>query len=102
MSEKKKEFECLKVTNVQVFPFRNDGFDGKIKGLANIVLNEQLILRSLRIMDGVNGMFVGYPCDPFFKGEEYRSMFSPVTRELREEIENAILEEYAKVLKENG
>jgi len=101
MSEKKKEFECLKVTQVQVFPFKNR-MTGRMQGLANIVLNEQIMLRSLRIMDGENGMFVDYPCDPFFKGEEYRSMFSPVTRELREEIENAILEEYAKVLKENG
>lgn len=101
MSEKKKEFECLKVTNVQVFPFQN-GFAGKLKGLANVVLNGQLSLRGLRVNDGVNGLYVGYPIDPFFKGEEYRSMFSPVTRELKEEIENAILEEYAKVLKENG
>lgn len=97
--DNEKEFECLKVTNVQVFPFK-EGMIGRLKGLANVVLNGQLSLRGLRVVDSVNGLYVGYPIDPFFKGEEFRSMYVPVTRALREEIENAILEEYAKVLKE--
>lgn len=89
-----KAFECLSVTSVQVFPFRDGARCGNILGLANVVLNDQLVIRSLRVMDGVNGMFVGYPNDPFYKDEDLRSIVFPMTKALREHIENCVLEKY--------
>ena len=91
---KDSPFDCLAVTNVQVFPFK-DGVDmGHIKGLASIILNDQIKIRGLRIMEGENGLYVGYPFDPFYKGEDYRMIFCPITRQLREHIENCVLEMY--------
>lgn len=87
-------FDCLAVTSVQVFPFREGPSMGHIKGLASIVLNDQIQIRGLRIMDGENGLFVGYPLDPFYKGEEFRTVCAPFTRQLREHIENCVLEKY--------
>jgi len=87
-------FDCLAVTNVQVFPFVEGANMGHIKGLAVITLNDQIVIRGLRIMEGENGMFVGFPIDPFFKGEECRHLVTPVTRQLREHIENCVLEKY--------
>ena len=89
-----KAFECLSVTNVQVFPFRDGAKFGNILGYANVVLNNQLLISGLRIMDGVNGMFVGYPPNPLYKGEDLRSSVFPITRALREHIENCVLEKY--------
>jgi stage V sporulation protein G len=97
MATKKKAeqaFDCLAVTNVQVYPFREEAKMGKMLGLAMVVLNDQLTIRGLRIMDGENGMFVGYPTDPFYKGEDLRSTVFPITRALREHIENCVLEKY--------
>lgn len=87
-------FDCLAVTNVQVFPFTEGPTLGHMKGLASIVLNDQIQIRGLRIMEGQNGMFVGFPNDPFYKGEDYRSIVLPITRQLREHIENCVLEKY--------
>lgn len=87
-------FDCLSVTNVQVFPFREGANLGKMLGLANVVLNDQLTINGLRIMDGENGMFVGYPPNPLYKGEDLRSSVFPITRALREHIENCVLEKY--------
>lgn len=89
-----KAFECLSVTNVQVFPFREGANMGNMLGLANVVLNDQLKLSGLRIMDSVNGLFVGYPPNPLYKGEDLRSSVFPITRALREHIENCVLEKY--------
>ena len=91
---KENDFECLSVTAVQVFPFREGVNVGKMLGLANVVLNNQLQISGLRIMDGVNGMFVGYPPNPLYKGEDLRSSVFPITRALREHIENCVLEKY--------
>lgn len=94
-------FDCLAVTQVQVFPFKQVPNMGQVLGMASIVLNDQFQVRGLRIMDGQNGLFVGqnglfvgYPNDPFYKGEDFRSVCCPMTRQLREHIENCVLEKY--------
>ena len=104
MAEEKKEekhqskvtqpFDCLAVTNVQVFPFKEGANLGHMKGLATIVLNDQMQIRGLRVMEGEYGLFVGYPNDPFYKGEDFRTICLPMTRQLREHIENCVLEKY--------
>ena len=87
-------FECMSVTSVQVYPFREEAKFGNMLGLATVVLNDQLVIRGLRVMGGENGMFVGYPTDPFYKGEDLRSTVFPMTRALREHIENCVLEKF--------
>ena len=87
-------WDCLAVTQVQVFPFKEGPNLGHLKGLAQVVLNDQLVIRGLRIMEGVNGLFVSYPIDPFYKGADFRSIVNPITRQLREHIENSVLEKY--------
>lgn len=91
-------FDCLAVTNVKVFPF-NEGVNmGKMKALATIVLNDQIQIRGLRVMDGENGLYVGYPVDTYNKGEDFRSLVMPITRQLREHIENCVLEKYQEAI----
>jgi stage V sporulation protein G len=88
------DFDCIAVTEVKVFPFDHRANLGHLKGYAHVVLNDQLCIHGLRIMDGVNGLFVGYPIDTFCKDDEYRSIVYPITRQLREHIENCVLEKY--------
>lgn len=96
MNDNEMNFECLAVTNVLVYPINETGC--KIKGLATIVFNDQFIVRGLRVMDGENGLFVGYPNNPFYKGEEFRTVCQPISRQLREHIENTVLEKYQEDL----
>lgn len=51
-----------------------------------LICLKQLILRGFRIIEGYLGLYVGFPIDPFFKGED-----------LRENIENCILEKYQEI-----
>lgn len=100
-TNKQKEipaFDCLVVTSVVVFPFNEGPSMGKMKGLATIVLNDQILIRGLRIMDCENGLWVGYPTDLFHKGEDFRSAVVPMTRQLREHIENCVLEKYQQAI----
>ena len=87
------EFDCLSVTQVQVF--KEGPFTGKMLAKASIVLNDQFQIRGLRIMEGENGLFVGYPNNrEDFRREDFRSICFPMKRQLREHIENCVLEKY--------
>ena len=94
-------FTCLQVTRVNVYPFKPDTPIGHLKGIAVVTLNDQLVLRGLRIMEGDNGMFVSYPINPFYnKGDDLRNVVEPST-ELREHIEKCVLEMYNYTTKED-
>ncbi len=82
----------LPVTQVQVFPLQQEG--GKLRAFARVLIGDALLLTSLRVYEGSKGLFVSYPNDPNHKGEDYRQLFYPVTKELRDEIEAKVLEEY--------
>lgn len=90
----------IEVTKVDVYPFNEGAYIGRVKAIANIVLNDQLLLRGLRVMDGENGLFVGYPFDPFRKGDEYSNIFFPIKSELLHHIEKSVLEKYDEATKE--
>lgn len=81
-----------KVTSAIVHPFKENL--GYVKATAEIIINDCFVVRGLRVMEGENGLFVGYPNDPFYKGEEFRTLFNPITRKLREDIDKAVLDRY--------
>lgn len=91
-----KTYECLEVTNVQVFPFKKDSNPGNMRGLATVVLNDQMLIRGLRIVDGENGLFVNYPKDP--DGSSFTKICNPITRQLREHIEDAVITKYQEAI----
>ena len=90
----------IEVTKVDVYPFKEGAYIGRVKAIANIVLNDQIQVRGLRVMDSNNGLFVGYPVDPFYKGEGFRNIVFPITAELRHHIEKSVLEKYDEATKE--
>lgn len=76
-----------------------DTFDQHIKGLATVVLNGCFVVRGLRIMDGENGLFLAYLNDPLYKGEDFRTLCHPITRRLREHIEDTVLTKFTEITK---
>lgn len=90
------ESPAIVVTQVQVFPILDP--KSKLMGYARILLNDQMLLTSIRIYDGTKGLFVSYPNDPAHKGEDYRQLFYPITKDLRDHIEKTVLEEYHRAL----
>lgn len=89
--EAPREFKTV-VTHVSIFLF--NGNEGKLRAVARIVMNDSLQLTGLRVYEGSNGTFVSYPNDPYYKGEEYRQLFYPVSKELRDHIQEEIMKEY--------
>lgn len=94
------EYPCLKVTASQVFPLSEP--TGKTVALARCLLNDQLQLTGLRIVIGVNGLFVSYPNDTSYKSDEYKCIYYPVTRALRDHIEEILLAQYKELTQKEG
>lgn len=83
------ENNTLKVTQVKISLFEGYMNTRPIKGIASVILNDQLCLRGIIAMDDKNRIFVDYLWDN-------TAAFFSMTQELREEIDTAVLDEYIR------
>ena len=90
------------ITKVSVYTLNDT--NSKTVALATVTISDCLILTGLRIVKGKKGMFVSMPqrklSKPDKNGNEYADIFFPVTHDFREELNNAILDEYDKKVDE--
>ena len=90
------------ITNVSVYTLNDT--NSKTVALATVTVSDCLVLTGLRIVKGKKGMFVSMPqrklSKPDKNGNEYADIFFPVTHDFREELNNAILDEYDKKVDE--
>ena len=98
MNKKKiNAFDCICVTDVRISPIKQIEGLTHTKALAEIVFNDQLLIRGIRVVEGENGLYISYPF-PFHptKGEDGqpRSTVFPITNALRDHVEAVVLEKY--------
>lgn len=90
------------ITNVSVYTLNDT--NSKTVALATVTISDCLVLTGLRIVKGKKGLFVSMPqrklSKPDKNGNEYADIFFPVTHDFREELNNAILDEYDKKVDE--
>lgn len=81
----------MKVTKVSVQ--KEEKENSRVKGYAVIELDGVLKINGIRIIEGNSRMFAAMP-NRKVSDDKYIDYVYPVNKELREEIEKAILEEY--------
>ena len=67
--------------------------DGAIKAFVDIVVNDALLIKGLRVIEGKKGLFVSMPKDQG-KDKRWYDTIMPLTKEAREEISSAVLSAY--------
>lgn len=80
------------ITDVRIY--RVEG-SGKQKAFAAITLDDEFAVHGIRVMEGDNGLWVGFPSRRDASGE-FRDIFHPITKESREKIVAAVLDAYDK------
>lgn len=80
------------VSGIKLYPPTKQGKNDLTLAHADVVLNDNFIVRGLRIVNGINGLFVRYPKDT--RNPDALCHCSPITRRVRENIENAVLSAY--------
>jgi stage V sporulation protein G len=66
---------------------------------AGLNIDDKFAINGVRVISGENGLFVAMPQTRDNRGE-WRDVCFPVTKELRHQISDTVLSEYAKALEE--
>ena len=106
MNKKKiNAFDCICVTDVRISLIKQIEGMTHTKALAEIVFNDQLLIRGIRVVEGENGLYISYPF-PFHPttGEDGqpRSTVFPITKVLRDHVEAVVIEKYQDVVKKKN
>lgn len=83
----------VEITEVRIYPTEGPG---KLRGYANITIDNAYAVHGLRVLEGENGFWVSMPATRNKQGE-FRDTFHPITKEAREVLMDAVLSKYNEV-----
>ena len=84
----------MKITDVRI---RKVQEEGKMKAIVSVTFDDEFVVHDIKIIDGQNGLFVAMPSRKMADGE-FRDIAHPINAETRQKIQDAIFEEYDKVI----
>lgn len=71
--------------------------EGNVKAYASINLNDCFAIRNVKVVDSSKGLFIAMPNYKTGNGE-YKDICFPVTKEFREQLNNAVIDAYNQAL----
>ena len=84
----------MEITEVRVFPVDEE----KLKAYVTIILDDCFVIRDLKVIAGITGLFVAMPAKRRKDGT-FKDIAHPLNVETRQRMERVILDEYDKELK---
>ncbi|PIQ89579.1 MAG: hypothetical protein COV72_02390 [Candidatus Omnitrophica bacterium CG11_big_fil_rev_8_21_14_0_20_42_13] len=82
--------KTLEITVKRIFKIENND---TLKAFVDIAVNDVLLVKGLRIVNGKNGLFVSMP-QTLARDDKWYSSVYPLTKEAREEIQEIVLASY--------
>jgi len=71
--------------------------EGNVRAYASINLNDCFAIRNVKVVDSSKGLFIAMPSYKAGNGE-YKDICFPVTKEFREQMNNAVIDAYHQAL----
>jgi len=71
--------------------------EGNIKAYASVNLNDCFAVRNVKVVDSSKGLFIAMPSYKAGNGE-YKDICFPITKEFREQLNNAVIDAYHQAL----
>ena len=74
--------------------------EGNVRAYASVNLNDCFAIRNVKVVDSSKGLFIAMPSYKAGNGE-YKDICFPVTKEFREQLNNAVIDAYKQALTQN-
>ncbi len=86
----------MQITDVRV---RKINSEGKMKAVVSVTFDNQFVVHDIKVIDGQNGTFIAMPSRRTPDGE-FKDIAHPINSETRGMIQDAILEEFERIVAE--
>lgn len=75
--------------------------EAKVKAIVSIVVDDEFAIHDLKIVDGVERLFVAMP-NRRSESRNFQDIAHPISKEARSKIEEAVLNEYYAVINQKS
>lgn len=89
----------ISISDVRVYLF--NGENSSLKAFASITIDDEIVIKGLRIVDGNRGLFIAFPSTYSEKDDEYYDNVFPIKKETRDYITEQVLAAYEDTVKES-
>ncbi|MBR4207813.1 MAG: septation regulator SpoVG [Lachnospiraceae bacterium] len=86
----------MNVTDVRIRIMEKEG---KLKAVASITIDDCLVIHDIKVIEGDRGLFIAMPSRKAQDGT-YKDIAHPINSDTRTELQDLILNNYEKALKE--
>lgn len=88
----------MEITDVQIIKVKDKK---QLLAYVNVVLNDVIVLKGIKLIDGVRGKFIVMPSQTVIKRKEIKKFeyYHPINNDVRKLLENIIIEKYNEVEK---
>ncbi|HIU88377.1 MAG TPA: septation regulator SpoVG [Candidatus Avilachnospira avistercoris] len=83
----------MQITDVRV---RKIDKEGRLKGMASVTFDDLFVVHDIKIVDGEHGLFIAMPSRRSKEGG-YRDIAHPINPEMRQKLQDVILDEFFKL-----
>ena len=83
----------MQITDVRL---RKITKEGKLKAVASITLDNEMVVHDIKIIEGEKGMFIAMPSKKSLDGT-FRDIVHPINTETRERLQEVILRRYEEM-----
>ncbi len=83
----------MEITEVSVRPVN----DERLRAYVSITIEDALVIKDIKIVEGKNGLFVSMPSRRNKSGK-YQDIAHPINTSFRKELERCIFDEYRKLV----
>ncbi len=88
----------LEITEINIVPFIDKTKESNIQAFVRIVLNEALVINSIKIIRGKFGLFISFPREYNKQEGKWYNIVFPITKVLMDYMSEKILNEYNKTV----
>ena len=80
----------MEITDVRI---RKVEKDGKMKAIVSITLDDVFVIHDIKVIEGDKGLFIAMPSRKGADGE-FRDIAHPISSEMRNKLQDLIIERY--------
>jgi len=82
------------VTSVKIYPFDTKAIGGTILAYAEIVMDDILLIKGLKVMEGKGGgLFISYPSQKG-RDRDFHDLIVPLGNDLKKQIRRAVVDAF--------
>ena len=88
----------MEITEVKIYPFDTGSLGGRVRAVADIVIDDILLIKGIKIVESKHGgLFISFP-KKSISSNKFVDIVKPLTNEFNEKVRRAVIDKYKEVM----